>query len=61
MKKYFMIKGSRLKRQHIIDRPVNRFDLTFDDLYNEEQEVDFSKKLSYLQTKQWRKLKHQLT
>jgi hypothetical protein len=48
-----------MKKHHIVNKPIRRSDLTFDDLY-EDISDEWEAKAARLQARRWRKLKHQL-
>jgi hypothetical protein len=52
-------RGGTMKKFKILTKPTRLTDLSFDDLY-EDDDVDWQIKAERLQARRWRKLKHEL-
>jgi hypothetical protein len=59
MKKSFAFKDVKVSKYYLIKQPVNRSQLTDDDL-DDSSDYGWREKARRLQARRWRKIKHQL-
>jgi hypothetical protein len=60
MKKRYSLSDVDIRKYYLVRKPVRLSDLTYDDLDQSADSFGWQEKARRLQTRRWRKIKHQL-